>query len=165
MVQGKTEKYFALISSLVMAVVHSLPITLTLHGGCSLEERMLYPLFHVTWWHLAVNLWCFLSLVFLYGVRWRHLVLAYGAAVVFPTVLCPSPTMGLSGVCFALMGLWASKVERKKYYQIYIWGFIAFSALCGGTNTALHVWGFAIGCVLSYIGWMIRKCRKKLNIF
>ncbi len=162
MVQGKNEKRFALIASLLMGVIKALPIApITLHADCLMHERLLYPFFHVTWLHLIVNLWCFLSLVFIYGVRWRHLALAYIIAVTFPTALCPLPTMGLSGVCFALMGLWACKVERKGYYQTYIWSFIGLSGIFGGVNMTLHAECFLVGSVMSYICWRYQKWRKR----
>lgn len=154
-------KAFALLLAVAAAFLVASPLHFAIGGGCSLADRLLYPFFHAGACHLIVNLWCFLALVFQYRVSWADVFIAYALAVAFPTALCPLPTMGLSGVCFALMGLCAFRVQRKARFQCYVWGFILFSSLFGTVNTWLHVWCFSLGNALSLAEFIVKKWKAK----
>lgn len=127
-----------------------------IHEGCSVAERMAFPLQHVSLTHLLLNVWCFLSEVFYYRIGIKHLTAAYAANVVFPF---PSTlTVGMSGICFFLMGVIAHQVQRKVYFHLWVLavitaGFVLPNLLrmlgCDVTmpNNFLHVYCYLIGFI------------------
>lgn len=133
--------------------------------------RLSYSFFHASLIHAIINCWCLLSVVFVYNVPLSHLVIAYIIAVTYPAdTLCGAcgewvaavPTVGLSAVCFALLGMVAFKVRRKLYFQTWIITFIAISFilphLCSlyglsvaSPNNILHIYSYVAGLIVGFL--------------
>jgi len=121
--------------------------------GAPLTARLLYPLFHVNVVHAAVNAWALLCLVFYYEARLWQIVVAYAVAVSFPASALGSPlTLGMSGLCFALMGMNSYRVRRKAYWQVWMWAFIAVGFLLPHVNAMLHLYCYAVGLCVGLLG-------------
>lgn len=158
MLRNKKTKAFALALSLAMLALAFVPFDAEAVGLRSLSAspswggmgcgRLSYSFFHASLLHCLVNVWCFLSCVFLADVSFRKLALAYFAACSAPA-LSATPTIGLSGVCFALLGMvmWQS-AGKLRYNMIIGVSVLSVYALCPkAVNNGLHLYCYLLGVV------------------
>ncbi len=120
--------------------------------GCGLGCRLSYPFFHVGILHALLNAWCLLSVVFIYDISLLRLCLAYGIAVFVPS-FCMSdiPTVGLSGLVFALFGSISFEVGRKVYYQLWMLAYLIIGFLFPNTNAWVHLYCYLAGCMVALL--------------
>lgn len=130
-------------------------------AGCGMLQRFGYSFFHASLLHAAINAWCFISILFLYDVTWLYMIIAYIIAVVAPNfVLSSSPTVGLSAVCFALLGMIAFRVQRKIYYNGCMALYIALGFLFPLVNGWLHLYSYVAGLFVGFLNMPI-PCKRK----
>ena len=100
------------------------------------------------------------------------LAIAYITAVTFPIdtlsdimpFVLPQgiPTVGLSAVCFSLLGQIAFQVKRKLYYQVWVLSFVAIGfmlpslcSVCGyiiaAPNNILHLYCYVVGLLVGFL--------------
>lgn len=128
-------------------------------SGSPVIHRLTYHFFHVSIPHVLMNDWCLLSVVFLYDISWLTLLGAFLIAASFPadslSAILPGafslPTIGLSGVCYALMGRIAFMTERKIYYQLWLWFYIALGFAFPNVNGWLHLYCYLVGLFIGLI--------------
>ncbi len=121
-----------------------------IYKGCSLVCRMLYPFFHANLLHVTLNVWCLLSVVFIYDVSLWRLFFAYAIAVATPSCfLMDTPTVGLSGVVYVLFGTISFEVRRKLYYQLWMFFYVVIGFFFPNTNTWIHLYCYLAGCVVA----------------
>lgn len=128
--------------------------------GCSLLSRFSYPLFHVNLLHALCNAWCLISLVFLYDLPWWKIALAFIIAISIPSfMLTATPVVGMSGVCFALMGLSVPIVHRKAMLLGWISLFLVVGFFFPNVAAWLHVYCFVTGLLVGLLlsPWPARK--------
>lgn len=118
--------------------------------------RLTYHFFHVSVLHWFANAWCLLSLFFIYEMSLKNLLTAYVFASLVPMCVFPAssfavPTVGLSGVCFVLMGRIALFVERKLYYQAWLVFYLAVGFLFPGSNGWLHLYCYIAGLFVGFL--------------
>lgn len=165
MVSGKIEKTtgllivaFILLSALVYVPDWNV---IGVFKGCNILQRLVYSFFHASFVHAAVNAWCFVSILFIYEVLWWRLITAYMIAVAAPDiVLSITPTVGLSAVCFALLGMIAFQVKRKLYYNGYMALYIAIGFLFPHVNGWLHLYSYVAGLLVGFLNMPI-PCNRK----
>lgn len=117
-----------------------------IYRGCNLSCRLLYPFFHVNLLHAALNAWCLLSVVFIYNTSFWKLLFSYIVAVTIPPVcLSNIPTIGLSGVVFALFGSISFEVQRKAYYQLWMLAYLVTGFFFPNTNALVHLYCYLAG--------------------
>lgn len=127
-------------------------------AGAPLFQRLVYPFFHVNILHAGLNAWTMLCVVFYYDVPLWKIMVAYLIAVSFPADILSSPlTVGLSGVCFALMGEIAFNVRRRLYWQVWVLGFIALGFMLPKVNAVLHLYCYLAGCVIGLLDMPVRR--------
>lgn len=178
MVRRKETKTTALV---LTVVITSLSIICSLNGyavdkvgigkDTSVIARFAYSFFHASVVHALLNCWCLLSVVFIYNIPLSYIAIAYFIAVTYPAgTLCelvgsggaPVPTVGLSAVCFALLGMAAFQVRRKLYFQVWVLSFIAMGfvlpslcVLCGldvaSPDNILHIYCYVAGLFVGFL--------------
>ena len=126
-------------------------------GGCQVGcpgwcyRRLTYHFFHANALHLFLNLWCFLSCVFLADISAGRLFAAYLIACTAPA-LSPVPTVGFSGVCFALLGfvMWQSgnKLEYNAYVLLGI--VLPLVVVPHAVNNLLHLYCYAVAVMVAH---------------
>ena len=118
-------------------------------GVCWSARQLTYHFFHANLLHLALNLWCFLSCVFLADVSAGKLTAAYFIASSVPAWQAV-PTVGLSGVCFALLGLVMWQSHNKMYCNVCVIASIALPELLlhGHVNSALHAYCYSVAVIM-----------------
>jgi len=122
-----------------------------------------YPFVHASLLHCVVNCWCLLCIVFLYDIRPVMLIGAYIIAASYPCsfldFLYPSgmlPTVGASGICYALLGRYSFGVKRKLYYQLWWACFIGIGFFFPNCNAWLHLYCYLCGLVLALLNKPIK---------
>lgn len=164
---GKVEKTASLFIGAMIACLSLFRFDWSVVGiycGCGLQGRLLYPFFHATIIHAALNVWCLLCIVFYYDVRICRLLLAYLIAISFPVdtlgpIVGTVPTVGLSGVIFALFGRLSFEVRRKLYYQAWMLLYLCVGFLSPGSNGWIHLYCYAVGFVLALLNKPIKIIR------
>ena len=118
-------------------------------AGCGILQRLGYSFFHAS------------LLLFLYNVTWWRMAVAYTIAVAAPDyVLSTTPTVGLSAVCFALLGLIAFMVKRKLYYNGCMALYIALGFMFPLVNGWLHFYSYVAGL---FVGFLTCPIKRKHN--
>ena len=119
--------------------------------------RLIYPLFHANVLHAALNAWCLLSVVFLYKISWKRMLVAYIIAVTVPVDTLGSflpfgnPTVGFSGVVYVLFGSISFEVLRKRYFQCWMLFYIGIGFLVPNNNAWLHIYCYLCGFVIALL--------------
>lgn len=118
MVRQKEAKNAALLTAVVILLMSFTYVpdwsAVGVAEGCPLAARLVYSFFHASPVHAVVNAWCLLCIVFLYDVSIWRLLTAYIVAVAVPGFLLSEvPTVGLSCVCYFLLGSLIFEVKRK----------------------------------------------------
>ena len=62
-----------------------------------------------------------------------------------------SPTVGLSGLVFALFGSISFEVLRKRYYQLWMLFYLVAGFLFPGINAVLHLWCYVLGLIMALL--------------
>lgn len=160
MVQEKVAKAFTLIIVAVAIVLSFFRFpfdSVGIYEDAPLVNRMVYPFFHASVLHAALNCWCLLSIVFIHDISVWRLLLAFVVAASFPADTLSSlypealPTVGLSGVCYALLGSLSFSVVRKVYYQVCILAAIGMGFFFPVVNNWLHVYCYLCGLVIAIL--------------
>lgn len=141
---------------LAAAAIGTAAVALALAGlrvgavsGSGLPARMAYPMCHANVLHALANAWCLVAVANVYRATAADILAAYAVAVAVPPfVLSATPTMGLSGACFALIGMMAWRVRRRLYYNAWALAFIAAGFAFHQVNAWLHLWCLAVGELL-----------------
>ena len=154
--QAKTSA-LAMVAMAIILQLFSIPT-----GNVSLSidapwwHRLTYHFFHANILHLIVNCWALLCIVFIYNIQSPMLVSAFIIAALYPceslNFLYPEgmlPTIGLSGICYALLGRYSLSVERKLYYNLWWAFFIGIGFLSPYSNAWLHLYCYLCGVVIA----------------
>lgn len=172
MERRKAEKSAALVLAAIVLTLAAcgLPADVSLfslRAGCALSARMAYPFVHAGLVHAALNAWCLLVLVFTCDITWRRLLVAYAVALCVPvSLLAPLvpafhlPTVGLSGVVYALLGTISFEVARRRRFQLWMVGLLALGFVLPGCAAALHLCTYLGGLL---IAWLNKPFRRKLK--
>lgn len=157
----KIEKVAALWLSLILVAVSLLArfidwYDVGVYAGCPWWHHVTYPFFHANVLHAALNCWCLLSVVFLYEVRWPRLLAMLAVAMCVPLDALASaypsllrPTVGLSGMIYALFGSLSFDVSRKWYYQRCMLLYISIGFFLPNSNAIIHACCYAAGMALA----------------
>lgn len=149
MVKRKKTKIAALVLAFGLILVYaSTRDYIGWSAGSPAYTRFLYQFFHVSWLHVLLNSWAFVSVVFLCDFSLVKILLAYVASASMPAP--EISTIGFSGVCFALFGM-ASFLSANKL-RFHFW--IAIYILIGwffNANATLHLYCYLAGLL---VGWL-----------
>lgn len=162
MLREKETKILALILSVLMLILF-FAVTDKAQYGLSVERhgianRLCYPFLHANLLHLGLNLWCFLSCVFLLNATMRHMILAFFSAMTMPATSV-LPTIGLSGVCYSLLGMLMWYVPNKRTYNVcMVLSMLVPIIFMGGVvNNFAHVYCYIASAFVEYCIILINK--------
>lgn len=164
MLQKKNTKIFALALTAVMLALVFAPFSPSDVGiyrgvGVCAFNRLTYHFFHAGLLHWFLNAWCFLGCVFLFRTSFRHVVAAFVIAASAPA-LSALPTIGFSGVCFALLGILSWQSASRVSYHCAIVSTILLACLLfpAAVNNVLHAYCYALGVLVGLAElYIIRK--------
>lgn len=164
MVREKNAKTASLALSAGVIILYFCGIDIEQYGICvesSFLQRVSFHFFHASLLHALMNVWVFLSVVFLFDISLASIITAFAIGSLFPCdsmySIWPSmeslllPTVGLSGVCYALMGRVAFMVQRKLYYQLWLWFYIGIGFLFPNVNAWIHLYCFLAGIGIGFL--------------
>ena len=132
----------------------------TFHGP--ILNHFLYPFSHANIWHLSANILC------LWMLRCKPYILAtFVCAVLCSFLPCPQlplwgcdgtePTMGFSGVLFAMVGVSWGKIHRFKDMMLRNKWILIIPAFLPHVNFLIHLY-----CLLA--GYLFGLCVRKYEI-
>ena len=133
------------------------------YPSCPAVNRLTYQFFHTSPLHAAVNAWCVLSVVFIHKVSLQRLMFAYTASAFVPANTIGmfaewnTPTVGLSGVAYALLGTITFNVARKRYFQSCMAVYITLGFVLPKVNAWLHLYCYLCGLALACLNKPIRR--------
>ena len=141
--------------------------------------RLAYPFIHAHPLHAAVNGWMLLQLSFRTPLTLRRLLLAFVVAwscpafiAVWPTAgtdlfvgtsamvdpsamtaltAAPSTVVGLSGVLYALFGMWMPRVANRLRYNAIVALWLAAGLCTTSVAVGLHLYCYLLGILLSIL--------------
>ena len=141
--------------------------------------RLAYPFIHAHPLHAAVNGWVLLQLAFRTPLTLRRLLLAFVVAwscpafiAVWPTAgtdlfvgisamvdpsamtaltAAPSTVVGLSGVLYALFGMWMPRVANRLRYNAIVALWLAAGLCTTSIAVGLHLYCYLLGILLSFL--------------
>ena len=165
MVRRKEAQAASLLLVAAAIVLHCIPVPVSevgLYPGAPFLHRLVYPLFHASWLHLVVNCWALLCVVFLYQITLPMMISSFVIAASYPigallflyggTV---APTVGLSGLIYALLGRysWLFSCERKRrlFYHSWFAFFIGLGFFFPQSNAWLHLYCYLCGVILAQL--------------
>lgn len=160
---GRKKKTFALLAVALFLVfgLRPDPGVYGLSATSPWWTEMTYMWMHASFIHYGMNLWVLWQLARLNP--WRHLLAACAAAMLVPDFcLTATPTVGLSGMLFAAMGMMWYRFRDIRRSQLYFGALLALGlaawALGAPVNPFIHIWCYAAGTV---IGILIRPSWKR----
>ncbi len=131
--------------------------------GSSLPARFLYPFFHASILHALLNAWCLLSIVFIHQVSLWRLFIAFLTSFAVPVwALSDEPTVGLSCVCFFLLGSLTFEVRRKLYFFFCIGLYLLLGFFFPKVNALIHLYGYIAGLSVGLINFALSWLRLKI---
>lgn len=141
--------------------------------------RLAYPFIHAHPLHAAVNGWVLLQLAFRTPLTLRRLLLAFVVAwscpafiAVWPTAgtdlfvgtpamvdpsamtaltAGPSTVVGLSGVLYALFGMWMPRVANRLRYNAIVALWLVAGLCTTSVAVGLHLYCYLLGILLSFL--------------
>ena len=141
--------------------------------------RLVYPFIHAHPLHAAVNGWVLLQLSFRTPLTLRRLLLAFVVAwscpafiAVWPTAgtdlfvgisamvdpsamtaltAAPSSVVGLSGVLYALFGMWMPRVANRLRYNAIVALWLAAGLCTTSVAVGLHLYCYLLGILLGFL--------------
>lgn len=120
-----------------------------LFDGCSILQRLSYPLFHQNVFHALLNIYvmhqCYRAMSTLKGI-----LIFYAFAISYPFSLT-TPIVGMSGIVYAYMGYIAPYVKNKVKYNVTIIAYISFGLFIPCMAIGVHIYCYVIGLLWSYL--------------
>ena len=119
--------------------------------------RLAYPFIHAHPLHAAVNGWVLLQLAFRTPLTLRRLLLAFVVAWICPAFIAVWPTassssvVGLSGVLYALFGMWMPHVARRLRYNAIVALWLAAGLCATSVAVGLHLYCYLLGVLFGIL--------------
>lgn len=140
-------------------------------NGSPLIPRLTYHFFHANLIHASLNAWCLLSLAFIYDITAWELFISYAIASSYPIDTLTNvlnglpvetntlPTVGLSAICFSLIGQVQYRVQRKLYYSTCVCAMIVIGFFFPNANALIHLYCYVVGLMVGFFNSPL-PCRK-----
>lgn len=150
--EKKTAKWATLIICTVMGILSTVDDVerFSVYIGSPFVNRFYFHFFHVSFIHYAINAWCLLSIVFSFDTSVKMLLTAFVAASFVP-VCWSFPTVGLSAVCFVLLGRYAFRVRDKVMYLSCLTITIGIGFIIPNVNGWIHLFCLSEGLIIGFL--------------
>lgn len=172
----KTAKIATIALVIAIAIIHFI----TTNGGIKENEdfykyiaiyvqapwhnRLTYHFFHDNIFHLILNAWTLLSVVFAYNTTLNNIIAAFIVASTIPECcIYNNPTIGMSALVFYMLGAISFTVKDKIIYQLWMMAFIAIGYYISNTNFAIHLYTYAVGVISALFTEPIIKRKKSIT--
>lgn len=164
MLAGKKECITAYAISIFVMVVCILGIAFgwdTASVGISKHSpwvnRLLYHFAHAGIIHCLINSWCLVSIGTSFRVPLSYYLCAYVLSALCPcSFLGTIPTIGMSGICFALLGMvsWQARIVRFHIWMALFIGIGYLTTLLLHRplyNNLLHIYCYLAGVAVGFL--------------
>lgn len=149
---NKNAKIVTLIVAVVLIVLYCFGVgeTWGVFRGCNPTNRLLYHFAHSSVLHMGINVWCFVCLVFAFDLPLSALLVAYVIAACTP-LWWDTPTIGLSAVCYALMGMQSTHSCNKLRYHSFVSVALLAGLLMPHVNGVIHLYSYVAGVLFGIV--------------
>ena len=155
-------KTMTLLLSMIIILLNFADIPLSKVGlsvGCAVYNRFIFQFFHVNALHLILNLWCYLSMVFLRKISLLSIIVGFmcGATIPINTMYrlglyeLSYTSVGLSALCYFLFGRVSLQVSNKLHYFSWVAIYIAIGFAIPSSSGFVHLYNFVCGLVIAII--------------
>lgn len=156
MVPGKETQVASLVYVAVLILLYILPVRIeTVAIGTEdtpFLNRFIYQNFHANMFHLLCNVWALLTITFYSKINMARLVIAYLISSTYP--FTGEMIVGLSGVCYTLIGMLALRpatLKNKLVYQVYALAFILIGLAIPNVCVGIHLYCYSLGVVFAFL--------------
>lgn len=120
-----------------------------LYRGCSMMQRLGYPLFHQNVFHALVNVFVLNQCLKAVPCRY-NIIVFYAIAISYPFA-SSVPIIGLSGLVYAYMGYIAPFVSKKIKYNLTILIYIGIGFVFSCMAIGVHIYCYVLGLLWGYL--------------
>lgn len=131
----------------LLVILYMLGINFPVNTGCPIQNRILYAFSHASVLHLATNILGYYFVIRYVNLRWFLLPFVVISAII-ASLGAYEPTVGFSGVLWALSGMLMSKSRAKLKAFIPVFIVTAVTAFIPHMAWGVHAMGFAFGYIL-----------------
>ena len=145
-----------LVIAAVIIALSVIPIDITpwaFSAHSPVYTRFSYHIFHASTVHALINAWCIISVCVMYRVKKSRLIPALIIAAIAPDFVISGHTaiVGLSAICFALIGIVLTENRRPLTSHIRVLFFIALGLPFSSVCVALHLYAFIGGIIYGLV--------------
>lgn len=119
------------------------------YDGCRWYQHLTYQFFHANIFHLAANLYVMWLCATRLKLSQRQMLLCLAISAMTPATSL-MPTIGASGIVYAMLGIINTMVVEKLRFAMWIAVYIAISALFN-CNWSIHLYCYALGFMFNSI--------------
>lgn len=160
--ENKKAKIVCIVMVATMVVLYAIGVgqSFGIYTSCPPYNRFLYHFFHTSIIHLLVNSWCLLCLFFACNTSLRALIVAYIIATCTP-IFWDTPTLGLSAMLYALLGMQSWRARDKRTYHSFISVSLLFGILLPSVNGWIHLYAYIAGILAGATDRLVKWQRRK----
>ena len=159
-------QYYIYIMLLVPLVVGIGAVSWGYYPGSGIVSHLTFHGAHASVWHLAGNALCFFVIT-QKSFRWSELCAAYIIATLC-SFISPHrlPTIGMSGLIFALYGIRLSRFSKlSARFIIQTLLVLLLPGLMGKVNVLLHISCLCLGYISAYVSHHISQLLKDARYY
>lgn len=123
----------------------------SIHAVTRTSIRPLYVLHHAGILHLAINVYCLLSMVFCSEARLWHFSLSVLFACFLPPAIITAPTVGFSTVLYAMSGILIMQSPNARLLILLNLSTIAIQFVFSSMAVTAHLYCFLMGIVSGFL--------------
>lgn len=138
---------FAVICA-VMLIMHSDPYCVGVYNGCQWWQHLTYQFFHTSAFHLGANIYVMWFGTTRFNLKQWQLLMCLIISMLTPPIFT-MPTIGASGIVYAMLGMINTMVLKKLRFVSWIALYITVSAFFN-CNWFIHLLCFILGFTTNY---------------
>lgn len=128
--------------------------------GCGWMQRLCFSFFHASVLHCVLNLWCLISILRVYDIPYWLLLLTFVISCITPNFFLSNiPTVGLSSICYVLLGFYFLSANSKALYSLCMLVSLGMGFFFPSVNAMIHIYGYISGIFIGLIYCLIGKYR------
>lgn len=125
------------------------PYVIGVYNGCQWYQHLTYQFFHASVFHFGANIYVMWVCADRFNLKQWQLLVCLVISMLTPPIHT-MPTIGASGIVYAMLGMINTMVLKKLRFASWIALYITISAFFN-CNWILHLFCFILGFTANYI--------------
>ena len=139
---------FAVVCAVTMFISAN-PYAIGVYNGCQWYQHLTYQFFHTSIFHLGANIYVMWFCTTRFALKQWQLLMCLIISMLTPPIYT-MPTIGASGIVYAMLGMINAIVLKKLRFASWIALYITISAFLN-CNWVIHLLCFILGFITNYI--------------